>query len=440
MPKLKLSTATAVVVANMVGTGVFTSLGFQVAAMPSVFALLMLWVVGGVIALCGALTYAELATALPRSGGEYHFLSQIYHPSLGFMAGWVSASVGFAAPTALAAMALGKYLGTVFPHLPEVHVAAVAVLVVTAVHARSVVWGSRFHNFFTLLKVLLIVAFLGAACLVPVPQALALWPQAQDWAWLAHPAFAVSLIYVSYAYTGWNAAAYLTGDLAHPTRDLPRALLLGTLLVTILYVLLNFVFLYVVSLPDLSGQVEVGFLAAKSLVGLRGAEVMSVLIALLLISTISAMVFIGPRIVRRMGEDFPGLQWLARSNARDIPVAGLLFQTLLTLVLIYSSTFEQVLAYAAVALIAISSLTVLGVYVLRYRQPGLPRPYRTWGYPFTPAIFLLLNGWTLAYVALSQPREALVGCGIMAVGLALYWLQKKLGQMRHRMPPRLGKK
>jgi len=427
MSKLKLSTATAVVVANMVGTGVFTSLGFQVAEIPSVFALLMLWVVGGVIALCGALTYAELATALPRSGGEYHFLSQIYHPSLGFMAGWVSASVGFAAPTALAAMALGKYLGTVFPDLPEVHVAAVAVLVVTAVHAYSVVWGSRFHNFFTLLKVLLILAFLGAAFFVPVPQALSLWPQARDWAWLAHPAFAVSLIYVSYAYTGWNAAAYLTGDLAHPTRDLPRALLLGTLLVTILYVLLNFVFLYVVSLPDLSGQVEVGFLAAKGLVGLRGAEVMSVLIALLLVSTISAMVFIGPRIVRRMGEDFPGLQWLARTNARDIPVAGLLFQTFLTLVLIYSSTFEQVLAYAAVALIAISSLTVLGVYVLRYRQPDLPRPYRTWGYPFTPAIFLLLNGWTLAYVALNQPQETLVGCGIMVMGLALYGLQKKLG-------------
>jgi APA family basic amino acid/polyamine antiporter len=154
---------------------------------------------------------------------------------------------------------------------------------------------------------------------------------------------------------------------------------------------------------------------------------MSVLIALLLVSTISAMVFIGPRIVRRMGEDFPGLQWLARTNARDIPVAGLLFQTFLTLVLIYSSTFEQVLAYAAVALIAISSLTVLGVYVLRYRQPDLPRPYRTWGYPFTPAIFLLLNGWTLAYVALNQPQETLVGCGIMVMGLALYGLQKKLG-------------
>jgi basic amino acid/polyamine antiporter, APA family len=423
MTKLKFHSATAVVVANMVGTGVFTSLGFQVAGIPSVFALLMLWVVGGVVALCGALTYAELATALPRSGGEYHFLSQTYHPALGFMAGWVSASVGFAAPTALAAMAFGKYLRTVWPQLPEAHLAAAAVLLVTAVHARSLRLGSQFHDFFTVLKVVLILAFLLAAFFVPSPQPLVLWPTAADWPWLAHPAFAVSLIYVSYAYTGWNAAAYLTGEVADPSRNLPRALVVGTLLVMGLYVLLNFVFLYVVPLPQLSGQLEVGFLAAQGMVGPVGAKAMSGLIALLLVSTISAMVFVGPRIVRRMGEDFVGLGWLARSSARGIPVAGLLFQTGLTLLLIYSSTFEQVLAYASVALIAISSLTVLGVYVLRVRQPGLPRPYRTWGYPFTPGIFLLLNGWTLAYMALNQPHETLVGAGIVLVGLGLYWLQ-----------------
>jgi APA family basic amino acid/polyamine antiporter len=297
------------------------------------------------------------------------------------------------------------------------------VLVVTAVHARSLRLGSQFHDFFTGLKVLLICGFLLAAFFVQAPQPLGLWPTGADWPWLVNPAFAVSLIYVSYAYTGWNAAAYLTGEVADASRNLPRALVAGTLLVMVLYVLLNFVFLYVVPLPQLSGQLEVGFLAAQGMVGQAGAEAMSVLIALLLVSTISAMVFVGPRIVRRMGEDFAGLGWLARSNARDIPVAGLLFQTGLTLLLIYSSTFEQVLAYASVALIAISSLTVLGVYVLRVRQPTLARPYRTWGYPLTPAIFLLLNGWTLAYMALNQPRETLVGGSILAVGLGLYWLR-----------------
>jgi APA family basic amino acid/polyamine antiporter len=425
MKGLRLHTAVAIVVANMVGTGVFTSLGFQVMDIQSVFTLLMLWFVGGIIALCGAFSYGELAASMPRSGGEYHFLSEIYHPAVGFLAGWVSASVGFAAPTALAAMAFGKYLKTVFPAIPETHCAAGAVVFITLVHVNSVHWGSRFHNFFTFIKIMLIVVFIASAFFVQSPQPIDLMPDVESFVLMASPSFAVSLIYVSYAYTGWNAAVYITSEIASPQKNLPKALLVGTLIVLVMYVLLNFVFLYTVPLADLKGQLEIGFLSAKQIFGNFGAEIMSIIIALLLVSTMSAMIFVGPRITKRMGEDFKGLRLFAKTNLHQIPVFSMLFQTLLTLIFIYTSSFNQVLTYASFALISITSLTVLGVFVLRIRQPRRARPYKVWGYPFTPAVFLLLNLWTLVYVFLDRPVESMIGIGIMCLGLFFYFLSKR---------------
>lgn len=422
---LRLHTAVAIVVANMVGTGVFTSLGFQVLGIQSVFTLLMLWFVGGIIALCGAFSYGELAASMPRSGGEYHFLSEIYHPAVGFLAGWVSASVGFAAPTALAAMAFGKYLKTVFPDIPEVHFAAGAVLLITLIHANSVYWGSRFHNVFTVIKIALVLVFILSAFFVPNPQPISVLPDMESFALMASPSFAVSLIYVSYAYTGWNAAVYVTSEIENPQKNLPKALLIGTLIVLVMYVSLNFVFLYTVEINNLKDYLEVGFLSAQQIFGTIGAEVMSVTIALLLVSTMSAMIFVGPRITKRMGEDFKGLRFFAKTNTQQIPLTSMLFQTSLTLLFIYTSSFNQVLTYASFALISITSLTVLGVFVLRYRKPDMPRPYKVWGYPFTPAIFLILNLWTLVYVFLERPLESSRGIGIMSLGLVFYFFTKE---------------
>jgi basic amino acid/polyamine antiporter, APA family len=424
MKGLRLHTAIAIVVANMVGTGVFTSLGFQVIDIQSVFTLLMLWFVGGIIALCGAFSYGELAASMPKSGGEYHFLSEIYHPAVGFLAGWVSASVGFAAPTALAAMAFGKYLKTVFPAIPEVHFAAGAVVLITVIHANSVYWGSRFHNIFTFIKLLLVLVFILSAFVVQSPQPISILPDANSFALMASPPFAVSLIYVSYAYTGWNAAVYVTSEIENPQKNLPKALFIGTLLVLMMYVLLNFVFLYTVPINGLKGELEVGFLSAKQIFGVQGAEIMSITISLLLISTMSAMIFVGPRITKRMGEDFEGLRIFAKTNSQQIPLTSMLFQTCLTLLFIYTSSFNQVLTYASFALITITSLTVSGVFVLRYKKPNLPRPYKVWGYPFTPAIFLLLNLWTLGFVFNDRPKESLIGIGIMLLGLVFYYLTR----------------
>jgi APA family basic amino acid/polyamine antiporter len=373
--KITVLTGISIVVANMVGTGVFTSLGFQVVDIKGGFALLMLWVIGGVVALCGALSYGELAAALPRSGGEYHYLSRIYHPTVGFLSGWVSAMVGFAAPAALAAMALGKHARSVWPGLHP-QALPVVVLALTAVHATSRRAGSRLQVLVTAVKVLVLVAFVGLGLVVAVPQPLSFGPSAGWGEELLSPAFAVSLVYVSYAYSGWNAAVYATGEVREPQRTLPRILLTGTALVMALYVALNFVFLYSTPIAKLVGQAEVGFVAATELFGTAGGRLTGGLIAALLVSTISAMIFVGPRIVQVMGEDLPPLRAMAHVSSRGVPVRAMLLQTALTLVFILTATFEQVLLYAGFVLNLFTFLTVLGLFIMRWRQPDLPRPYR----------------------------------------------------------------
>src|SRR5213592_1165489 len=205
-------TACSIVIANIIGTGIFTSLGFQLANIQSGFALLMLWVVGGVAALCGALCYGELSAALPRSGGEYHFLSKIYHPALGFMAGFVSATVGFAAPVALAAMAFGKYFVGVFGVGSPVLLSFVVVWVVTAFHLGNLRVGSAFQNISTLVKLVLIGALIAAGLFVPLKQPINLLPAPGDTISIFSGPFAIALVYVMYSYSGWYATAYITGE------------------------------------------------------------------------------------------------------------------------------------------------------------------------------------------------------------------------------------
>ncbi|WP_201985762.1 APC family permease [Hymenobacter rubidus] len=432
--KITFLTGTAIVIANMVGTGVFTSLGFQVMGIQSGFALLMLWLVGGLIALCGAVSYAELAAAMPRSGGEYHYLSQIYHPALGFLSGWVSATVGFAAPTALAALALGEYAKSVWPGLHPQWLSVAVVLVLTLVHGSSTRVGSRLQIVITALKVGVLVVFIGAGMVVGKGQPISFLPDTASWRALLSPAFAVSLVYVSYAYSGWNAAVYVTGEIENPKRNLSRILLAGTAVVLLLYVGLNYVFLRSTPMAELvSGAkavfpqpLEVGFVAATSLFGEAVGRLMGGVIAVLLVSTISSMIFAGPRIVQTMGEDIPALRFLAPKSRAGIPVRALLLQTVITLLFIVKPGFQSVLVYAGFVLNLFTFLTVLGLFVLRFRQPDLPRPYRAWGYPVTPLIFLGLSGWTLAFILRDKPMESLYGLVTLAIGALVYFLTTRL--------------
>jgi len=427
MNSFRPSTAMAVVIASMIGTGVFTSLGFQLVTIQSGFPLMMLWVIGGVTALCGALTYAELGAALPRSGGEYNFLTEIYHPAAGFISGWISATVGFAAPAALAAITFGTYLASVFPIINPRFAACILVLLLTSVHCTTHRNSGELQLVFSILKVIAIITFCGLALtMVEEPQPVKFLPQPGDGELMISGVFAVSLIFVNYAYTGWNAATYLTNELHEPQRNLPLILIGGTLIVLALYLLLNFTFLYVAPMSAMTGKVEIGYIAAEYAFGSSGAKIMGIILAALLISTVSAMIMAGPRVLQVIGEDFSAFRFFAVRNIDGIPVNAIAVQSLMTLGFILTATFESILVFSGFTLAVNTLFAVSGIYILRWREPDRKRPYRTLFYPITPLIYLLITGWTLVYILIQRPEEGLLGLGLIAFGGVFYFFSAKM--------------
>jgi APA family basic amino acid/polyamine antiporter len=427
-----LYSATSIVIANMIGTGVFTSLGFQVMGVRSVFALMLIWIVGGVAALCGALAYGELGAAMPRSGGEYQYLTRCFHPVVGFLSGWVSITVGFAAPVALAAMALGNYASRVFTELRPEAVAITVVLLLTALHASDTRLGARFQNVFTTLKVLLIVGFIaaGLSSVGMARQHIGILPDAAAVRQIFSRDFAVSLFFVSYAYSGWNASAYIAGEIERPQTNLPRSLLLGTLTVTALYVLLNFVFLYTTPIDAMAGKLEVGYISAVNIFGAIGGRLIGSVIALLLVSSVSSMIMAGPRVAQAMAQDMHLLRWFALTNRRGVPAVAIAVQSSIALLLILTSTFDRVITYMGFTLNLFTMLTVAGVIVLRIRRPELPRPSRMWGYPWTAVTFLGIGLWILVFGLIYKPFESMAGLATVLSGLLVYGAEKRAARLQ----------
>ena len=432
MSAFRPRTATAVIMANMIGTGVFTSLGFQLIDLSSGFVILTLWAVGGLAALCGALCYAELGTRLPRSGGEYVFLGAAYHPAAGFVSGWISATIGFAAPIAAVALAFSAYTAAVLPNgMPDraqTALALVLVLGMAGLHAlsRRVSGGSQ--TALTAVKIVLITMFIAAGLLlVDAPQPVSFAPRPGDAAQLLSPAFAVSLIYVSYAYTGWNAATYISGELAEPQRSLPGVLVTGTLIVAALYILLHVVFLRAAPMDALRGEVEVGYVAARGIFGEGGGRVAGGMLALLLISSVSAMTLAGPRALQAIGEDYTAFRWLGRTNADGVPRNAVLFQSAIAAFFVLTQTFETIIVFAGSLLAFNSLLAVLGLFVLRRRQ-GRDAPFRVPFYPVVPLIYAAITGFTLIYVAITNPSTILGAVALIGIGFILYRGSRRLAR------------
>ena len=392
-----LWTACAFVVANMIGTGVFTSLGFQLLDTTNMFAIMMLWLFGGVIALCGALTYAELGAAMPRSGGEYHYLGEIYHPSVGFLSGWISLIVGFAAPVALTCMALSSYVCRIFPVLNPKWIALGVLTLITLMHTRDLKFSGSFQNIFTVLKIIVIIIFIACGFILPenVQDYSAQHLESKD---IFNPGFAISLIWVYYAYSGWNASTYMASEIENPRKNLPLSLIISTVIVTVLYLLLNYVFLRSTPMADLEGQIEVGLISAHNIFGSHIGNMMGLIISLLLLSSISAMVFMGPRVAQVMGEDHRILRFLSYKNKRGVPMAAILFQYVISFLLIITNSFEMITKYTGILLSMCSLLTVLGIFRHRRKFPNIERKYKTLGYPVTPIIFCLLILWSIVYL------------------------------------------
>jgi APA family basic amino acid/polyamine antiporter len=387
--------------------------------LPSAPAVFFCWAVGGLLALCGALGYAELGAAMPHSGGEYYFLSRLYHPSVGFVSAWVSLIAGFSAPLAAIALGFGSYLEALVP-IPPVVSGGILIAVLSALNAWRVSAGAGFHNLITASKVLFIVGFVAFGAWRADAELLA-GARASLGATLWSPGFAVGLLSVVFAYTGWNAAAYVVGEVKNPQRALPLALSLGTLFVTVLYVALNAVFLGAASIDELSGQDAVAEVVARKLFGESGGRIIAGIIALGLVATANAVIVTGPRIYEAVGRDMVKLRWLSARSEQGGPTRAIALQAVLALAMMFAARLEQLLVYIGFTLSVFAALAVFGVYLLRRRR-DIELSYRMPGYPVTPALFLALSAWMIVQGLIERPMSALAGVLTMAVGLAIYRL------------------
>ena len=425
-----LTTATAIVIANMIGAGIFTSLGFQLVDTVNSWSIVILWCLGALMALCGALSYSEIGTYWVRSGGEYHFLSKAFHPLLGYLSGWVSLTIGFSAPIALSGMALGAYVAP-YLGLSDLVLAVFTILTISFFHSLSIKRSSILQNSTTLLKIALILVIIYFG-LTRTPMSSA-FDFSESWKQeLLLPAFAVSFVYVTFSYSGWNAAAYIVDEIRDVRKNLPRALLLGTLVVSILYLLLNYVFLRQNSLEAIQGQLEIGQLTAISIFGDRGGELISFGIAFMLVSSISAMVWAGPRVTQVMAEDHALWRWFALKTKHKVPLRAIWLQTAITLVLLFTGTFEQVMVYSGFVLQLSAALAVGAVFVVR-RKNKTKSGFRSPFFPVPQIIFLLFSAWVLIYLVFAQPFETGLGFLNLVLGFLAYKIDGFYGRKKHRV-------
>lgn len=421
----------------MIGTGVYTSLGYQLAGIESVLAILVLWILGGVMALCGAVVYGELAVRLPRSGGEYHFLSKIYHPALGFLSGWVSSTVGFAAPAALSSMAFANYFYKIFPELLTGYLGnyqmeltgCLLVIIATLINILSIQLGTKFQSSITLVNILLIVVFIVSGIFLADSSHFNFNFDSQSIKPIFSNAFAVSLVYVSFAYSGWNSVTYITSEVDNPQKNLPKSLFLASFTVLLLYVGLNFVFLYSTPAADLILKNEVGFIAGQHIFGPLGGKIVSLIICIALFASVNSITIAGPRVSKTIGEDFPQLKRFSTITGAGSPAVAILMQSTIAIVLIVTSSFEKVLTYIGFTLSLFTCLTVFGIFILRAKGDTDNLAYKAIGYPFTPIIFICLELWMIIFTLIDKPVESFAGFATILTGLAVYYFLSKKSEM-----------
>ena len=417
--RLGLGSATFLVVASMIGAGVFTTSGFALADLGSPARVLLAWTLGGASATCGALCYGALARAFPESGGEYTYLARTLHPLAGFLAGWVSLFAGFTAPIAAAALGLQVYLDSTFELGGDPRwIGTFAILAAGALHGLRLAPGVVAQNATVTLKLGLIAAFvvlgargLGARAALPATP-----PPALDIG-----AFAVTLVWISFAYSGWNAATYVAGEVRRPARNLPLSLILGTALVTLAYLALNAVFVHAAPLEELAGKAEVGAIAAEALGGPGLRRFLTLIVALALFTSVSSMVMAGPRVYARMAQD--GV--LPRLFAFDgeVPARSVALQVALAIGVVWIARLRDLLSYVGFTLGLCAAASVVGLVRLRLTlgKERVPIP----GWPLTPLIHVGVTLFASVFLVRSQPREAAIGVATFVLGPTLFFLQRR---------------
>lgn len=418
--RLGFWSASALVVASMIGAGVFTTSGFALADLGRRDAVLAAWIVGGLLATCGALCYGALARRIPESGGEYTFLSVTVHPLAGFLAGWISMLAGFTAPIAAAALGMQAYLAPVIgSSLPPRWIGTGAILAAGLLHGLRLQGGVRVQNFAVAVKLLAVAAFIGVG-LVRLPGNVA--PAPVPAAPFEIGAFAVTLVWVSFSYSGWNAAVYVAGEVREPRRNLQRSLLVSTAVVTMLYLALNTVFLLAAPYTALAGEADVGAVASEHLGGARLRSAISIVVSLALFTSISSMIMAGPRVYARMARDRVFPSFFGRQG--DAPGRAVALQVVLALAVLSMTGLAELLSYIGFTLGLSAAATVLGLVALRRREGRLRVPVP--GYPWVPLIFVTTTLAMSSFLIALRPMEALWGALTVASGLPVYfWLRRR---------------
>jgi len=418
--RISIYTASAIVVANMIGTGVFTSVGFQLSSVQNTWSILLLWVIGGLLSLFGAFAYAELGTHFKESGGDYIYLSRVFHPFMGYLSAWAGLIVGFSAPVALAVMAFTKYLSP-FGFQNNIWLAISIILLIGLMHSFTIKHSSRFQNISTIIKVLFILILITIGLLIPGDGNSSInfsnsWHEE-----IVKPGFAVSMVYVSFAYVGWNAAAYVVDEIEDPRINLPKALIGSTLFVAVVYILFQFVLLKNASVAQLAGKEEVTFIAFKNLLGNTGGKWVSIFIAIQLIATVSSYLWVGPRVTMAMAKENRLWRPLAKQNRHGIPVKAIWLHVGISILLTLTGSFEKVLLYAGFVLQLMASLTVASSLFIKDKNTGsFKSPFK----PVLQIIFLVFNAWVLIFTMIERPTESMIGVGILAVGMVIYLFDK----------------
>ena len=436
--RLGLFPSTNIVVANMIGAGIFTTSGLLMAGLNNPLLMLALWLAGGVLALCGALSYGELGAAMPGAGGEYHFLSKLFHPLFGFLSGWVSFIVGFSAPIAASAMGFSEYFCRALPDIPrwfdnaglmnqastKTFLSIAIILIFTFIHYRGLKTGAVVQNILTILKVALILFLLTAGFLSGkgdasnFSAAAGVSPGLAGWKTIG-----LSLMWIMFAYSGWNASTYLGAEIKNPSKILPRSLLYGTGIVMFLYLSINVLFIYAINPEEMKGVISVGGLAMGNLFGPSADRLFSLLIAFALFSSLSAFIIIGPRVYYSMANDGLFFKSVARIHPKfQVPSNSIILQCIIAMILVLTGTFEQVLTYMGFALGIFPILTVSGVFRLRNQNPTA---VRLPGFPFTQILYVLVGVLILVLSFLERPVESSIASLTVIAGIPAYYLFKR---------------
>lgn len=436
--KLGLFPATNIVVANMIGAGIFTTSGLLMAELHNPLLMVILWGVGGIIALCGALSYGELGAAMPGAGGEYLFLSRLYSPIYGFLSGWVSFIVGFSAPIAASALGFSEYFTRAVPGLgnwlqangfmgleiTKKTLAVAVILIFTFIHYRGIKYGARIQNALTILKILLIVVLLAGGFASGKGDFSNFHKGGSPGSGLAGwKTIGLSLMWIMFSYSGWNASTYLGAEIKNPRKNLPGSLIYGTFIVMALYIGINILYVYGIEPESMEGVISVGGLVMGNLFGKSAEVLFSILISFALFSSLSAFIIIGPRVYYSMAKDGLFFKMAGRIHKRfQVPSNSILLQALIAVILVLSGTFEQVLTYMGFALGIFPVLAVIGIWKLRKTQPDA---LRIKGFPIPQIIYITAGIMILVLSFMESPLESSIAILTVVVGVPAYFLFKR---------------